>query len=100
MSIPFARTWARLTQLVGLTAQVFRRGPLDAQVAAPEVEQRPADVVAAHRLNDAAQVHRVVTGLNDPVDVARQIGNRFIEDRQAGAPEREVGIAESAPWQR
>ena len=38
----------------------------------------------------------MVARLDDPFDVARQIGDRLIEDRQAGTPQREVGIAEGA----
>src|SRR4051812_44554011 len=107
MSMPLARTWATLcrslfalTKLVWLAAQVFRRRALNAQVAAAKVEQRPANLIATRRLNNLAQVHRVVARLDHLVDVAAQIGDRLSEDRQAGAPERVVGVAESTARKR
>src|SRR6187397_3650147 len=95
MSRPFALTCATLAKGVGLAAQVGLRRALDAQVAPPEVQQRPAKLlVPAGGLYDLAQVHRVIAGFDDTLDFGREVRDGRAEHRQASLAEREVGVAE------
>src|SRR5687768_7377435 len=100
-SRPLARiSGTPLAERVRLAAQVGSRGSFDAQISPAEIQQRPADIVAAARFYHQAKVHGVVSGLDDPIHVAGKVGDRLLEDGQANLPQLVLGVAESLARER
>src|SRR5262245_57271727 len=80
-----------MLRLVGLAQQVGGLGAFDPEVSTSEIEQRPLVGITRPKLDDPAQVERVVASLDDPVDLAPDPANRLVEKRLAilaGAPRR------------
>ncbi len=72
-------------------------GVLDVQVAAAEIEQRPRVGFACPEVDDASEVERVVTGFDDPLEIADDVCQRRIEDGQAARALGVGSVAEGGP---